>query len=643
MNRRLLVIATTVVALLALGSASAQDDSILQRYDLAIENLEIAVASVPDDGAQARDELERALNALLTLSTTATSPNLVQAMEATFDRTRVAVENQSRTDMAVQTAVLAGGFARLVMDGAFTAAAEGNVPLARARLLHLAQSLGFTAASQEALAAADSTTSLRLAFEAGSAEAIAAELQVAERLLDADVDAAYQSLATAYGESLLVQDSPRLGSALNGQLVAAATALVAGDTDAVREALRGANLELARLASAARGEAPGDGAEQGLVAPVPDELPSTPDGVANGVPAAPDDAGAPQQPADPGAPATDLPSTDAPSTAAPADGTPAAAPDGGAPLPLVAGPDFENAVQQRVTELEEERRVESLAVISRDLTRAGIPAQLAEGEAQNLMDSGYVSLDAALAELEADAARAVAAQRSGDPGATDAAFAELRATYQGALAPLLRSVDAGVADQTEQLFGSLDTRPSLGSHDVSLVAAQTGAVRRALQGQPAPAGHEVELAVDSFWSNWTRVSVMIILGLLAIVPLVLLNLAFGGSNRNWHLVGWSLFLLLVPVFYEALAALATLVARFVDAPWLTAVGDWSMFNSTTGQVVWAALVLVALILAIIGLYGICVQFGLFGARGQRAPAAAATAVEPSSPTGNTTIDWDEEF
>ena len=201
MNRRLLVIATTLVALLWGGALaqeaalSQRDDSLLQRYDLAIENLEIAVASVPQDGAQARDELERALNALLTLSSNASSPSLVQAMERTFDRTRVTIDNQSRTDMAVQTGVLAGGFARLVMDSAFAAAVDGDLDLARARLLHLAVDLAFTPEAQQELQAAGSTSALRLAFEAGAAESIAAELREADALLDADVAAAYERLA----------------------------------------------------------------------------------------------------------------------------------------------------------------------------------------------------------------------------------------------------------------------------------------------------------------------------------------------------------------------------------------------------------------------------------------------------------------
>ncbi len=75
MNRRLLFLVTSLLAtLFATGGAFGQSDSLLQRYDLAVENLEIAVTSVPGDGAQARDELERALNALLTLSASASAP-----------------------------------------------------------------------------------------------------------------------------------------------------------------------------------------------------------------------------------------------------------------------------------------------------------------------------------------------------------------------------------------------------------------------------------------------------------------------------------------------------------------------------------------------------------------------------------------
>ena len=642
MNRRLLIIATTLATLI-LGSATAQEDNLLQRYDLAIENLEIAVASVPDDGVQARDELERALNALLTLSTNATSPSLVQAMERTFDRTRVAIENQSQTDMAVQTSVLAGGFGRLVMDSAFTAAAAGDTELAKSRLMHLADRLGFADDSRQALQEAADAAALRFAFEAGAADAIGLKVRNAEALVGTDQAAAYELLAAAYGESLLVQDSPRVGPELNRALVNAANALVSGDSETAAEALQTTDSQLTTLGEAARTQAP-------AVTPT---SPTTPT-------AEPSPAQLP--PADPtSTPATDTPTTEPtqpeadPTEGAQADGqastgtqTEEAAPtatdeqDETGLLPLLSGPDFESALQLRLDEIEAEREAETLAVLSRELTLAGVPAALAQTEAEQLMAAGFDSLEGTVTGIEAAATRVVAAQRSGDVAGARAEIDDIRTTYNTALAPLMLTADPTVGSATEDLLASLGDRTNLTSHDVSLLAAQTGAVRSALLGGPAPAGQELELTVDSFWSGLTRPVVLIILALLAIVPLILLNLAFGGSNRNWRLVGWSLFLLLVPVFYEGLAALAGFIGRYVDMPWLASMTSWSVFSSTVGQVVWAALVFLALLLAIIGLYGICVQFGLLGSNKQRAAAITSPAPE-RRPTGNTTIDWDEEF
>lgn len=629
MNRRLHVIAIALATLI-LGSAAAQEDNLLQRYDLAIENLEIAVASVPDDGLQARDELERALNALLTLSTNATSPTLVQAMERTFDRTRIAIENQSQTDMAVQTSVLAGGFARLIMDSAFNAAAAGETEIARSRLTHLATDLGFDDTARQALAEADTGAAMRLAFEAGAADAIGVKVAAAEELATTDQSAAYERLAAAYGESLLIQDSPRIGPELNRGLVDAANALVAGDTESATASLQGAHGHLANLAAAARGQAPA-------------ETPATPT-----TPTDPSPETAPtllpptaEQPADPTESAPDEEA--APDEATTAAEQPEAAQDPEAGLlPLLAGPDFETAVQQRLDELEAERAAEELAVLSRELTQAGVPAAVAQSEAEQLIAAGFTSLADTVAGIEAATTRVVAAQRSGDVAGARAQIDDIRSAYNAGLASVMRTADTETGGATEDLLVSLNDRTNLTSHDVTLLAAQTAAVRSTLLGGPLPAGQQLEMTVDSFWSTLTRPVVLIILALLAIVPLALLNLAFGGSNRNWRLVGWALFLLLLPVFYEGLAALGGFVARFVDMPWLASLSSWSSFSSTVAQVVWAALVLLALLLATIGLYGICVQFGLLGSNKQRAAAVSSSTAE-RRPTGNTTIDWDEEF
>ena len=79
-------------------------------------------------------------------------------------------------------------------------------------------------------------------------------------------------------------------------------------------------------------------------------------------------------------------------------------------------------------------------------------------------------------------------------------------------------------------------------------------------------------------------------------------------------------------------------------PSLDVLACWSMFDSTMGHVVWALLVLLAVVLATIGLRGICAQFGLLGgARGGPQPSTTPTLVESSGVRQQTAVDWDDEF
>ncbi|MCC6311969.1 MAG: hypothetical protein IT345_13780 [Trueperaceae bacterium] len=633
MIRRQLSLATAVlVVALWSGAAFAQEDSLLQRYDLALENLQVATASVPGDGLQARDELERALNALLTLSRDATSSNLVQAMERTFERTRVAVENQSRTDMAVQTAVLGGGFSRLVLDSAFSNA-DGDLALARGRLEHLARSLAFSADAVSEITSAGSSAALRLAFEAGAADAVAAELEVAARLFDDDRDGAYVSLAKAYGDSLLVQDSPRVDATLNRDLVGAAQALVAGDRAELDAATERATTSLTRLAAAARSAATDAGAADQTATQPTDEVAAqepaalAPDVLPEVV------AGAQSEPV------AEEPATVETAETAATAAQPAEAQGDGA----LTGPDLEQAVAARLAEIEAEERRTHVDAVSLDLVGAGVPRALAGREAERVVDAGFADLGAVFTELDAGAGRMLAGVRRGDQTEAHAALTGIASTYGAVLAPSLRQVAPDVAQGTDDLLATLADTARLSTTDAALVGARTGIIRGAFAGEPVGVADAVETTVATAWSGLPRNVVYIVLALLAIVPLVLLKMAFGGSNRNWRLVGWALFLLLVPTFYQGIVALVDLLSGYVDMAWLPDLGRWSMFGGLTGQAVWAVLVLVALVLAIVGLRGICVQFGLLGGQKKSVAPPPAAAVPKKSSTGNTTIDWDEEF
>lgn len=633
-RRRLTLIWTLVLLLLGSAPAFAQEDSVLQRYDLAIENLEFAVASVPGDGVQARDELERAINALLTLSRDTTSASLVQAMERTFERARTAVENQSRTDMAVQAAVLTGGFRRLVMDSAFTAAAGGDLETARSRLAHIAADLGFDADANDSLAGSPDDTALRLAFEAGTASSIATELTVAERLLASDRDLAYVALATSYGNSLMIQDSPRADPSLNTHLVGAAQALVGGDDEALQTAVQDASALLSRLANAA---VSGAVALPAAVTDAPSETTeSAPDTVEPALPAV-TEVGLPES--------TEAPVVTQPAAETPTPETPVAV-VGDADEAAVLATD-PTSLALFAAEYEAEQRQQRLGAMSAVLRVAGLPESAANLNAERLVDAGFTSLDGVAAELTGPALSAVAAMRGGDVTRAQSALAELSAAFSGPVLAAATAVDGVAASETRALLDDLADRPGLRAHDVTLLASQVDLVTGALTAGATTAPAPLELAVTDVWSSWPRLAVFVFLGLFAFVPLRLLNVAFGGGNANWRLVAWALFLLLVPVVYEAVAALLSAAAELADMPSLEILGTWSMFSSTVGQAVWAALVLLALILATIGLRGICVQFGLLG-RSRNRPGLAGgsqtpTLVDSPRATKPSAADWDEEF
>lgn len=644
-----------VAALLAVGGAPAlaQEDSVLQRYDLAVENLEFAVQAVPGDALEARDELERAVNALLTLSRDTTSATLVEAMQRTFESARTAVDNQSKADLAVQAAVLRGGFRRLVADSAYTAGAEGDLATAEARLVHLAQDMGFSAEDLEALQSSDaSVESLRLAYEAGTAGSIATELEVAERLISSDRAAAYESLATAYGDSLLIQDSPRADAELNESLLTAAQALVSGDDEAFTTATTEASGQLSRLAAAARAGATGQ---------VPTPAAQPPAEEAERADAQPPAASGDQEQSG-DAPAAEAETPGAPGAAEPGETAESSAPEAqegdrqeaSAGLPALTqtpeveepGDETEALTEQTMAlaraQFEQEQRDAQLSALVTELEAAGLPSGLARTQAQSLLDAGYTTLAQAHDAVSADVNEAVAALRAGDRQAAEAAVGNARRSF-ASLDGVLGARDAEMAASTRDLFAAVLDRPALRENDLTLLAAQVDALRPTSAAAAGAAGLEVERAVDAVWSGWPRLVVMFVLGLLAFVPLRYLNLAFGGGNANWRMVAWALFLLFVPFIYEALAALGSVVADLADMPALDVLSRWSMFSSTTGHVVWAGLGLIALLLAASGLRGIAAQFGLLGGRAAGPAGNSPTLVESSGVRQGSAVDWDDEF
>jgi hypothetical protein len=637
MNRGTLpLVRWLLIAALLIGVATAQqDDAYLDRYDLAIDNLQRSVAALPTDAILAREEIDRAFSALLTLSREAVAGPLATALERVVERARTAIGNASVDDLAVQVAVLEGGFQRLVFDAALRSAAEGDLDQARARLGRLATDLGMAPADQALLADTEQAAgALRFDFEAGVADVIATRLGVAQELAETNVGGAYRSLARAYGAFLLVQDSPRTSAALNQRFVDAAQALVDERTDDVVESIAAAREQIAALGQAARARQTATATPPASAVPSDLPSPATPavsDAEAPAVDAAPEEA------------------VPAPTDAAPVEAEPVATAVDQDDEALVLSEEMLAALRIEIAdELRHELRRERLEALERELALAGVGAPARPGQAEALLDAGYLRLNQAGDAVVARVSEALAAAQRGDEPAARQALGRAAQAYDALLSPIVRARFTLLDVDTGSLLRRLADEPGLRPSDVAVAAGQLDLALGALTGQtesPLLTGARQTL---EYWGGVPRAIVLVVLGILALIPLVLANIAFGGGNRNWQLVGVALFLLLLPVLFEGLVGLSVLLATYADVTLLASLTALSPFGSTAGQVVWASTVLLALVFAMIGLYGICAQFGLVGRRRPAASAGAASTRSTRSTratrssTTTESIDWDDD-
>lgn len=646
----MIIVRTLAVGILAVLSLSvvraqeaAPDDDVLQRYALATENLGVAVDTLQDDAAASRNALDQAFSALLTLSR-GSSSTLTESLDRVFGRARTAIDNRSPTDLAVQTAVLRGGFQRLLYESALSAAVAGEGEVARARLLRLARDLGLGEARLAQVETLAEAGPLRRVLEAGVAEQVGARLAtLGEQAPPADRDQAYRALADAYGDYLLVQDSPRVNPESNARFVNAADALVDGDFETYQAALNGLGADLSDLRSAADEGVtaePGEDADA-AAAELPsdaqqpeapsDEAPSPQE---NGEPAAEDQAAEDQAAAEQDEPdeEADVVPEDA-QAQAPADG------EDVPPAPLPGDADADPEVRARIAaELEAERASSERRALDEELGSFELEPDARSRLVIELHDAGVASVESVEEDLGALASRFGGHVLRGESLEARARLRELEARYRTRLRPLATQAAPSADARLMDLFDRLDRAPSLRSADAMLLSSGLQNVSERMHGEPVASSHELVDTASSAWSGLVRPVAMIVLALLALVPLRLLDLAFGGANRNWRLIGTALLLLFIPIYYEGIAAAGALLAGPLGVPALASLTAWSVFQNDLTQMVWAVLTLLALLLASGGLYGICVQFGVLGRKAGRAPARAAT-----ESGDDTLVDWEDDF
>ena len=233
-------------------------------------------------------------------------------------------------------------------------------------------------------------------------------------------------------------------------------------------------------------------------------------------------------------------------------------------------------------------------------------------------------------EVYAALGRALTAAGHGDPALAREQLGQA-GTALAASPASLRSTpgyDALVFD-----LGAAQMRTALRPDSVQGLIATLTTLERRAAGEPVSTLDQVSAGVASGFGGWLRVLVFALLAALGVVPLYLLNLAFGGRNTYWRAIAAGLALLLLPIFLEGLFGLLAALGDLTGIGVLGAASNFTLTQNAYGLPLWALSAALAIALSIYGFRGLCQQFGLLGRR-------AAPQTEPATAQG---LDWDEDL
>ncbi len=612
----------------AQGSVQTQQDELLSTYEEAFAALNASVKALPQDSAVSAEQLERAQLGLTALAEDAPTA-FVSGLSDTFARARDAIRNRSQVDLAVQAAVLKGGFHRLVYEAALRDAASGNAPRAQRRLAQLASDMGLPAETRRAFQEVETRRALQAAFEAGVAQTISARLETTQNVALSDANFAYQAIAQAYGKFVPVQDSPRLPPETAETFVNAFSALVGAENEALtaQVAQLAAQMQTFGAAAAAvlnpEAGATSAGASESSaqVAQLSEQAQALETAAAN--PSVNESASA---------------GTSAGTRTGVAEGEVSVAQLQGGQASLSTSGEQGTAPGASDETEPVATQPDALSLELQTYTLAASPSARLEAAYRA---EGFESVQDALDALYARGAKALASAQLGDVGGAQVLVGEFGADYRTFVAPLLS--DESVRSTTSRLISGLQDSPALRPQDLNVLLAQVGVVSGSLRGAEPSLMSRLSASTGLFWMGPIRLSIMIILCFFAFVPLYLLNLAFGGGNRNWQYIGVALFLLLLPVIFEGLSFMGSAIATFAGASALEPAATLSIFQTPLARVAWAVVSAVAISFASVGLYGICVQFGLLGKQEEPSDASVSDTQLYLTSDGPDTIDWDEEF
>ncbi|MEF2277094.1 hypothetical protein V3W47_02210 [Deinococcus sp. YIM 134068] len=246
-----------------------------------------------------------------------------------------------------------------------------------------------------------------------------------------------------------------------------------------------------------------------------------------------------------------------------------------------------------------------------------------EVQPANPIPTGERGVDAAYAAL----GRALTAAGHGDGAGTREALGRAGAALT-AVPDRMRA-----ASGYEAFSGNLAAAAAHRSprpEDVQALIAGLGALEREAAGERPSRLDALSAGAARLFGGGLRAAVFLGLALLALVPLYLLNLAFGGRNPSWRAISAALVLLLLPVFLEGAFGFVGWLGDITGTRFLAGATTLTLSQGAYGAPLWAVTAALGIGLAAFGFRGLCVQFGLLGG------GSAGT------PANTTSLDWDEE-
>lgn len=229
--------------------------------------------------------------------------------------------------------------------------------------------------------------------------------------------------------------------------------------------------------------------------------------------------------------------------------------------------------------------------------------------------------------------------------------------YKERYYPVVQVLDPAFADRFDRLLGRMQDAVGLRATDLAVALAEVQEIEERLEGRSLGFNHTLQVQLELLLLGIPRAFLFILAALLAVFPLYLVNLTFGGRNAYWRLLGLAFFFLFLPAMIEGLAYVSAILAdpRFGNLTFLAPLSTFSIQGSLIAQLLWGLTLFLVIGLSAAGLRGIAVQFGLIQDRRARNtttvvqtnPGLAATAPMRAAPdpklTSETIVEWDEEF